>query len=354
MKNYMKKGIVSAALAGSMIVALPGAAFAATVENSGDAISKSWTVASEQQAAAGETFQFTVQYQDADAVGSYTPSATYNGAVVTKATSVTKSIDLKGSTLSGTVSQTDLFAGFDFATPGKYHFVVTENAGDNANIVYSQASYLVTVNVQAEVDADTKVPTGKAQIESVVFQQTKNDAGAAVAGKEKPNSAAFNNGAKDNANLDVTKKVAGTAANTNDEFAFTVQLEGVTGEYTVVLPDGTEATTTNQAWTGKLKHGQTVEIENLPVGAKYTVSETDTNYNESYVVNGGDSKEGLTTGKQEVSKNGNNVTFTNEKGFIPQTGITANTLPFAAGAVVVVAGAGALAITRKRRASEEF
>lgn len=352
MKNYMKKGIVSAALAGSMIVALPGAAFAATVNNEGAAISKDWTVASAQQAADGETFNFTVQYQGADAVGSYAPSATYNGAAVTTATSVTKTIALKGGTLSGTVSQKDLFAGFDFATPGKYHFVVTENAGTNANIVYSQASYLVTVNVKSAVDAQG-VPTGAGEIDSVVFEQKAADAGEAVEG-EKSGSAAFANGAAENASLDVTKKVAGTAANTEDEFNFTVQLEGVTGEYTVILPDGTTATTTNQAWTGKLKHGQTVEIKNLPVGAKYTVSETDTDYTESYVVNNGTSTEGLTTGKQEVSKNGNSVTFTNEKGFIPQTGITANTLPFAAGAVVVVAGAGALAITRKRRASEEF
>lgn len=353
MKSNLKKGIVSAALAGSMMVALPGAAFAATVDSDGAAISKNWTVASAQQAAAGETFSFTVQYQGVDAVGSYTPSATYKGSAVTMATSVTKQIALQGSTLSGTVSQHDLFDGFDFAKPGKYHFVVTENAGTNANIVYSQASYLVTVNVKAAVDAQG-VPTGAAEIDSVVFQQQKTDAGAAVTGEEKTNSAAFANGAKDNANLDVTKKVSGTAANTEDPFKFTVELEGVTGEYTVVLPDGTKTTTTEQKWTGKLKHGQTVEIENLPVGAKYTVSEDDTDYDEFYVVNDGASQEGLTTGEQEVAKSGNNVTFTNEKGFIPQTGITANTLPFAAGAVVVIAGAGALAITRKRRASEEF
>ena len=352
MKNYMKKGIVSAALAGSMLVALPGAAFAATVDNTGAAITKNWTVASAQQAAAGETFNFTVQYQGADAVGSYTPSAIYSGAAVTTATSVTKQIALQGSTLSGTVSQQELFAGFDFAKPGKYHFVVTENAGTNANIVYSQASYLVTVNVKSAVDANN-VPTGAGEIDSVVFEQKATDAGVAVEG-EKSGSAAFANGAKENANLDVTKKVAGTAANTEDEFAFTVELEGVTGEYTVVLPDGTEGTTTNQKWTGKLKHGQTVKIENLPVGAKYTVSETDTDYDESYVVNNGASQKGLTTGEQTVADTGNNVTFTNDKGFIPQTGITANTLPFAAGAVVVIAGAGALAITRKRRASEEF
>lgn len=352
MKNNLKKGIVSAALAGSMMVALPGAAFAATVDSTGDAISKNWTVASAQQAAAGETFNFTVQYQGADAVGSYTPSATYNGAAVTTATSVTKQIALQGSTLSGTVSQHDLFDGFDFAKPGKYHFVVTENAGTNANIVYSQASYLVTVNVKAAVDAQD-VPTGAGEIDSVVFEQKKTDAGVAVEG-EKSDSAEFANGAKENANLDVTKKVAGTAANTEDPFNFTVELEGVTGEYTVVLPDGTETTTTNQKWTGSLKHGQTVEIKNLPVGAKYTVSEADTDYDESYVVNGAQSQTGLSTGKQEVTNSGNNVTFTNEKGFVPQTGITANTLPFAAGAVVVIAGAGALAITRKRRASEEF
>ena len=106
------------------------------------------------------------------------------------------------------------------------------------------------------------------------------------------------------------------------------------------------------ALTFKLRHGQSIEIKNLPKGATYTVTEADTEYNENFAVDGGQSQAGaVATG---TIHDGSTVAYTNEKGFAPATGVNSDTMPFVFGGLVVVAGAGALLISRKRRASEEF
>ena len=55
-----------------------------------------------------------------------------------------------------------------------------------------------------------------------------------------------------------------------------------------------------------------------------------------------------------IKKTGNQVEYSNTKGFIPGTGITMNTLPFAVVATVAVAGGAALVISRRRHAGEDF
>ena len=101
-----------------------------------------------------------------------------------------------------------------------------------------------------------------------------------------------------------------------------------------------------------LQHGQSIEIKNLPEGATYTVTEAETDYTENFAVDGGQAQAGaVATG---AIHKGSAVAYTNEKGFAPATGINSDTMPFVFGGLVVVAGAGALLISRKRRASEEF
>lgn len=155
-----------------------------------------------------------------------------------------------------------------------------------------------------------------------------------------------------NDSLTVSKKVAGTAANTQDEFSYTLKIEGAQGSYDYVLDGAAGTFDAKDALTFKLKHGQSIEIKNLPEGATYTVTEADTAYNENFAVDGGKAQAGaVATG---TIHNGSAVAYTNEKGFAPATGINSDTLPFVFGGLVVVAGAGALLISRKRRASEEF
>ena len=91
--------------------------------------------------------------------------------------------------------------------------------------------------------------------------------------------------------------------------------------------------------------------EAVPLGV-YTVAEADTEYNENFAVDGGQVQAGAVAAG--TIHDSSTVAYTNEKGFAPATGVNSDTMPFVFGGLVVVAGAGALLISRKRRASEEF
>ena len=65
----LKKNVVAAALAGSMVIALPGAAFATTVEGNGFTVDKTWTAASNTQLNNTEAFTFQIEFTGADKVG---------------------------------------------------------------------------------------------------------------------------------------------------------------------------------------------------------------------------------------------------------------------------------------------
>jgi LPXTG-motif cell wall-anchored protein len=100
-----------------------------------------------------------------------------------------------------------------------------------------------------------------------------------------------------------------------------------------------------------------VTIKNLPNDATWTVTE---NANEKgYTLY--DLKSSDTADKTVSKANGtisNNdydtATFTNDKGFAPQTGITMNSLGGIAIAVVAVAGGATLVISRRKRAGQDF
>lgn len=170
----------------------------------------------------------------------------------------------------------------------------------------------------------------------------------------KTESASFTNSAAANDSLTISKTVAGTAANENDSFNYKLSVSGANGNYTVTKSDGTTATlTAGTDYSFSLKHGEHIVVANLPVGATYTVTETDTEYDESNKVDNVASKNGLVaTGT--IKTGGDTVAYKNTKGFGPDTGITMNTLPFAVVATVAVAGGAALVISRRRHAGEDF
>ena len=172
-------------------------------------------------------------------------------------------------------------------------------------------------------------------------------------GDKKADKAAFANTAKANDSLTVSKKVAGTAANTADVFSYTLKINGAQGSYDYVL-NGVDGTfDAKDTLSFDLQHGQSIEVKNLPEGATYTVTEADTDYTEKFAVDGGQAQAGAVAAGT-IKAGGSAVAYTNEKGFAPATGVNSDTMPFVFGGLVVVAGAGALLISRKRRASEEF
>lgn len=338
--SRLKKNVVAAALAGSMVIALPGAAFATTVDNNGFTVDKTWTAASNTQLNNTEAFTFEVQFTGATAQGTWTPADLSTDKVVRTLTADWKTLAGAGASANASLTAKTLFAGYDFTAPGTYNFTVKEIAGSNPNIVYDGTVY----NVEVVVSMPDNYPAS----DTPVIKEIK----AKVANGDKADKAAFANTAKANDSLKVFKKVAGTAANTQDEFNYTLKIEGAQGSYGYVLNGVAGTFDAKDTLTFKMKHDQSIEIKNLPEGATYTVTEADTDYTESFAVDGGQAQAGkVATGT--IHKD-STVVYTNEKGFAPATGVNSDTMPFVFGGLVVVAGAGALLISRKRRASEEF
>lgn len=337
--SRLKKNVVAAALAGSMVIALPGAAFATTVEDNGFTVDKTWTAASNTQLNNTEAFTFEIQFTGATPQGSWKPATLSTDKVVRTLTADWKTLAGAGASAKARLTAQQLFAGYGFTAPGTYNFTVKEIAGSNPNIVYDGTKYNVEVVVSMPDDyPETKTP---------VIREIKAKANAGA----KVDQAAFANTAQANDSLTVSKKVAGTAANTEDEFSYTLKIEGAQGSYDAVKGNDKFTVEAGKDFTFNLKHGESIEIKNLPDGAKYTVVEADTDYTEKNVA------DGVAGGAQAdgtIKAGGSAVAYTNEKGFAPATGINSDTMPFVFGGLVVVAGAGALLISRKRRASEEF
>lgn len=315
-------------------------------------------------------FQFQLSYESPAKVGS-NETATPNlkdgqdGKVTVSATDATPDNDDHTST--GSVDLKSLVDEYTFTAPGKYTFTLSEVDGHNPNVSYDTNTYEVRVDV---VWADNTYKTVKVN-GYAVFAVTNG-----TAASTKSENATFTNGSNAaSGNLVVSKTVAGTAANTNDYFKYTLQLTDptqVSGTYSVVKNGQVIATLSPDSYTATfyLKNGEQVSVTGLPKNVSYKVTEgtnvvtaangnyTDTNTDNGYtekVQNGSSATivEG-TEAEGTLPDNGVTVAYTNEKGFAPTTGITANTLPFAVGGIAVVVAGGALIISRRRRAGEDF
>lgn len=272
--SRLKKNVVAAALAGSMVIALPGAAFATTVESNDITVDKTWTAASNTQLNNTEVFTFEIQFTSATPQGTWTPATLSTAPVQRTLTANWKTNAGTGASADASLTAQQLFAGYDFTAPGTYNFTVKEIAGSNPNIAYDGTVYNVEVVVSMPDDYPaTKTP---------VIREIK----AKAADKKKADKAAFANTPQANDSLTVSKKVAGTAANTEDEFSYTLTLKGVEGSYDFVKGTETGTVTAGEPFTFKLKHGEFIEIKNLPDGAKYTVVEDSAAYTATNVADG--------------------------------------------------------------------
>lgn len=365
MKFNWGKSVVTAVTAGILLSGLPGVALAENADSgsynpSATAITKNWTVASADQLDLNQKFSFQMKYV------SYTPQGTTDDASdAIKA--VDKSIVMSKFTANGATSATGtetwdtVLNGLNFDKPGVYTFSLKENSGNDLNVKYdTDTTYYLVVNVEWVLD-NTGAPTTGTQIQSVAIRKSENAENA-----DKVDTATFANTAADNGTLAVTKKVAGTAANVDESFTFKINVKGITGKYSIVYSNGAQGanpTSINADDKGEatvtvnLKHGQTATIANLPATATYTTTEID---NKSYTTTVVDSDTKATlnndarTASATVGKETDTVTYTNEKGFAPATGITANTLPFVGVAAVAVAGGIVLIVKRNRQAHEDF
>lgn len=359
-KINIKSGAMAAVLAGTMALSMvPATALAATVTdtNAPQTISKTWNFKSSYQYSKDETFTFELTHITGkdEKVGTNKLQDLSDFGTKTVSFQTAKG---EGNSATGSAALSKIFGSYNFTLPGVYYFKLAEKTGDNKSITYSTETYTVQVSVDW---ADPVAHTAEVKQVNVVKDDASKDDFEATA-KKKVSAASFTN-ATDKANnkLTVKKTVSGAAANTVDGFDFTVKLEGLQPGYTyqvtasddVTVADAKADNDGKATVSATLKHGQYLEVNKLPNGAKYTVSEVDTGYTETYKVDNGESKQGLTTGEQTV-KASSEVDFNNEKGFAPQTGITMNSLAGIVVATVAVAGGVTLVIRRRNRAGEDF
>lgn len=159
-------------------------------------------------------------------------------------------------------AQVGNFGTIEYAKPGTYTYVIAEQAGDEAALTFSKATYRATVTV-------TDDGAGKLTAKTKIAQLT-DDAGDAV--ERTAEAAVFTNTAKTGA-LTVKKTVVG--GDSQREFGFTVTLTDGDGEPVSGTFDKGEGavTFTDGRATFTLKHGGEKTIAGLPVGARYTVTE---------------------------------------------------------------------------------
>lgn len=218
-----------------------------------------------------------------------------------------------------------------YTSVGVYSYTITEKTGTTAGVAYDSKSVTMKVTV-------VNNNNGGFEIAAVSF--TKDGK------KLADNEVAFNNTYTAN-KLSISKTVAGNLGDKSKYFDFTVTLTGKEGK-TYTLPatitggsDGSgkeENVAISGTTTFKLKHGDTITIENLPEGVSYKVEEATPS----------DYKMNATGQEGTMDAEAKTAAFTNTKTGDIDTGVYLDNLPY----ILVFAGVLAIAavfIVRRRR-----
>ena len=333
------------ALAVAMIIALASISAAAftytpvngttttfTTEITGDAV-PNWTAT--YAVSAGEAGYETVHAgPNPESVTLTNNSTTGTGGTVTF---------VAGGASSFTVTVN--FSAVSFSEPGVYRYVITQTPAEKLGVTPdTSATRILDVYVQDN--------NGALEIQSYDFLLST------------AKSTGFTNtyAVQD---LTVSKAVSGTQASRDKYFEFTVVVTGLTGtdEFAVDISnaDATSGTTasTIAANQGKqnptgatgaelaagvkfyLQHGQSIKIENLPVGAHYVVTENAENYTSNDPANSED----------DIADADATVAFVNTRDGQVPTGVLLTVIP---GVLLLGAGiAGIVIMTKKKKSSDD-
>lgn len=154
--------------------------------------------------------------------------------------------------------------------------------------------------------------------------------------------------------VNIKKIVTGNMGDKSKAFHFKVSV--VNGN--INLPFNIGATQYSGSAYITLSDNQTTMVTKVPVGATVTITENDysgSRYTTSYTIGGSDSTIGKTaeiSNIQQLNEDENTaheVTFTNNKDAIPDTGLDLNTTPYILALGIVAAGAGVLLFRRRKR-----
>ena len=286
----------------------------------------------------------------------------------------------------------DVLTGVAWTKAGQYVYKVKEvepsQTQRKAGMTYSKAEYLVSIFVEGTKD-------GKFKVKSIQIKQDKKEDGTNDTSTTKTeytpgdpsgngNNFAFENkyfptggnsnpttgdSDDDKKGLLVKKDVTGDNASDTQLFEFKIKIEKPAGaddkvttyKYKVTKEDGTDMSeektgTYKNEETFKLAKGHKLVLTEVLLGAKATVTETDSaGYTDKYKVTsngiaGSETDGTVASALLGDNTGGNIIAFTNTQQ--TPTGVIIDNLPFII--LVAIAGMGILFFVRNKRRAEEF
>lgn len=149
--------------------------------------------------------------------------------------------------------------------------------------------------------------------------------------------------------LEISKRVEGNIGDHSREFTFNVTLSGDGYSFngvTYSIDGGESASVTGNTFSFSLKHGQTITVSGLPVGATFTVEEVESGYDTTVDGVAGTSKKLL------LAETNPGIEFVNTKNITIETGVLLDSLPYML-ILAVVIGVGVIVFIRKRHGRED-
>ena len=278
----------------------------------------------------------------------------------------------------------DALAKVTWTAAAQYTYDVVETAGTTKDLTYSKAAYRVSVFVE-------KTAAGKFEVTNIQIKKLKDDQGNDAQGAKeeyKPgtgedkfgNNLAFENNydkkdgnenpgggteikEEDKKGFALRKTITDENPSTTDEFKFKFKVEKPVGtksadtEFSYTLVKNGTAETAVKGNYGEdieitLRHNDRVVFNDVLIGSKLTVNETDagvyTGSVKSSMFNGTEGT--ANTGIIGDQTTGNFVEYENKKQ--TPTGLLIDNLPFIA--LVAVAGAGIFFFVKNRKEEEAY
>lgn len=243
-----------------------------------------------------------------------------------------------------------------FNAPGIYRFVVKETGACDGVTFDTDDRYLDIYVEENGVDADGKTAL---KVTAAVLYKV----GATTVDQINATKAEGFTNDYDTADLNVTNDVTGNLGDTNKEFSYKVEIEGVAGEkYYIVKGDTAQTITAGADGKAtlneiKLKDGETFTVYGLSENDSYTITQTSEADDGYTTTNNSEEGDGLVgsgaiqaiTGEMTEVAN-DNVTFTNNKEATVPTGIAMTVLPFVA--MIALAAVVAVLFFQKKQRRE--